>query len=381
MIELWAHAAVHKVETYGRHHRKLTELLDTWENNGYYPEPYMQRLRGVVSEAGAQGSIDGLLDSGTAETPSTALGTADDKRKAPFVMPAFHGDPSAPYYELPAANMLPHIVPNSGTPINPQNVKAMQLASGPASVPLARAVADFLKDADSIYAAAPPEVEEEDEGVSLEMDEMGQTVARDKTTRETVDSGDSYYGWSKAFCERMKQKKKGSGGAGPRSRGRRRSISSQSRSPSPRKRARYSSDESRSRSSRSRSRGRYRRDYPSSRPDDRRRRGRSDSHSPPRHRSRSPPRQGRFRSRDRSRSESYSPPQHIGMDDFQVPPPPPPPQVQGSGPLPFPNPFPNGIPLGPDGMPLPPPRPPNWQGPWPPPPPPLPTSSGQYGLP
>ena len=338
-----AHAAAHKTGAFPRQHRRVTELLDLWQQNAFYPESYIDKLREIVAEAGTQATVDGLLGlDATGAAPSAPGETSE--RKAPYMMPNYHGDPSAPYYELPAATMLPHIRPNTSAPINPQAVKALHFGGSPANAELAQAVEGFLKDAEALYA---PAAADDDEGVSLEMDDIGQPILRDKATNEVL-NGESYYGWSKSFCQRMKGKRGDSRerGGGGRSR-------SSSRSRSPLKRRRYASKDSHSRS-----------------PSRDRRRRRDSSYTPSRSRS-------RFRSRERSRSVSYSPPQQVGMGDFPPPTVPPPPPAQA---MPFQNPFPNGMPpLGPDGMPLPPPRPVGWQGPWPPPPPPLPGAAGPFG--
>ena len=347
LADLCTHAAAHPAQTHARHHRKLAQLLNIWEQSSLCPAPYVQSIRDAVTKAGKTGTTDGLLGASTTDTVSTTPSSADDKKKAvPYVLPAYHGDPSAPYYELPAANLIPHIARNSGRPINTQAVRALPLSSGLAPTSLASAVAAFLADVEHLYEAAPG-LEDEDDGIALELDEMGQPLPKNRMGGGNV-SNETYYGWSRAFCERMKEKKRG-GGAPV---GRRRSPSSASeRSRSPRKRARYSSDDD---SSRSRSHS----------PSRNRLAGRQPSYS----RSRSRPRGGfgiRDHGRDRD-SESYSPPPHLGGETLAAPAP------HGGGGLPFPMPFPNGMPpLGPDGMPLPPPPPPNWQGPWPPPPPPL----------
>ena len=167
--------------------------------------------------------------------------------------------------------------------------------------------------------------------------------------------GDSYYGWSRPFCEKMKARRKGPPqDDGPRGRGRSRSWSSRSRSSShtpsrsrsPRKRQRY----------RSRSRS-------SSRGEQLQRGGLG-----------APPTRQEPKSRSGSPLPSYGsstnpnePPHPDGnrQGPSHAPPPPPPP-FGGMDPriahLPPP-------PFGPNGLPVPPPRPPNWSGPWPPPPP------------
>ena len=257
-------------------------------------------------------------------------------------MPATHGDPSAPYYDLPAANMMPHIIPNSKTPIDPRRMKALQFAQGPADRDLISAVKGYLREADMIYGLP---VDEDDE-FSFRMDELGQSLYVDKLTGD-VTGGESYYGWSKKLCERMK-------GKTPIDRDR--SISP-SRSPSGisrKRRQSMSSDRSRSRSlsrsprprfgrsngSRSRSPHRSRFEF-MQRSSSRSRSRRRDSRSPPLRRDNGRPMDRAPLSSSSSRQEQANP----------------------SG-LPFQFPFAGGFPL------VPPPRPPNWMGPWPPAPPP-----------
>ena len=344
----------------------MSDLLDEWEKQDYYSPLEVEKLRNVATSAGHSNIEDGQAEPLVADGP--IQGEHKAKADAPFMMPATHGDPSAPYYELPASNMMPHIIPNSATPINPHIMKPLQFLAGPADEGLATAVRDFLKDVDQLYGQ---ELVEE-ESLSLDIDELGQTVLKDEIG-ETVVS-EAYYGWSKAFCEKMKIKR--SGKVIPKSRGRSDSFEL---SQSPRKRRRYSS----SGNSQSRSR---------SRPNQRR----QDSYSPPRNRlrsrtqSQSPPSRSNGRLASRSRSRSYSPPGDLTSTRHYPPVQPSRPVGQihsqsqltpSTPPLPFPIPYPQGIPLGPNGMPIPPPPPPNYTGIWPPPPPSIKPNSGPFPVP
>ncbi len=252
-------------------HQKISRLLDLWEECGFYTQHYVQKLRETVTNA-TKGTIDGDTGTGDGQGPAAEAGRSlAATRDAPYVMPASHGDASTPYYDLPAGNMIPHIVPNSTTPINTQLMKPLQFMAGPADESLATVVKDFLKDTDRIFG-----ITHEDEGIVADIDEMGQPLIRDEVTGELT--GDGYYGWSKRFCERMKKRKNKALDKRDRSRGR---SDSRSRSSTPRKRRRYSSSISRSRS-----------------------RGRHDSRSVSR--SLSPPRKGREGHRDREWSSGHS---------------------------------------------------------------------------
>ena len=356
---------------YAKHHKRIQDLLDIWEAQGYYSLLYVQKLRETVVNAariGYSNSEEGTkLSNGTPQESS-----GGEKKDVPFIMPASHGDPATPFYDLPAGNMMPHIMPNSSVPINPQLVKPLQLVAGPANDNLVTAIKDLLNDVDASSLE-----DFQDEG--MDMDELGQPVLRDDITGDIVE-GEGYYGWSRVFCERMKRKgQEGvdawrfvshSGGAErglsplrPRKRGYSDSGSSTSngRSPSRFEQPRISTPRSRSTSRGSNPRLRAfrgRRPYRSLR---------SRSHS-------------RFRSTSTSRSPSYSPPQtlpafeHIPTTASQASGQPPI-QMQEQGPSPppplsLPLQFSQGFPLGPSGIPIPPPPPPNYKGTWPPPPPP-----------
>ncbi|WEW56136.1 hypothetical protein PRK78_001571 [Emydomyces testavorans] len=372
LVELFALTAEFDRQRNPKHHQRLTELLDLWQDNGYYSKEYIDNLREIVANPELR---DALRSQSTAKDVGAVV--AEKKvasKNVPYVMPAVHGDPTAPYYELPAGNLLPHIIPNSPIPIKPQSVKALQFVAGPADETLVKAVRSLLEDVDRIYSTNGVDM---DDAAEIDIDELGQIITRDEATGELID-GDAYYGWSRSFCRKMKQKRDGKYQSRSQSRSESRSRSrSRSRSYSPIKRRRYSESRSTEDGKRSRSRGssgsrRYRRRSPYSR-------------SPSR--SRSPPRRRR---RSRSTSRLYSPPPVSQLPSapprlqqqpaFSGEPSAPPPSAraafnatqQHNQNLPQSSP--------PLGMFAPPPRPPNYHGPWPPPPPPPPIK-GQHGFP
>lgn len=361
LVDLVGYAAAYSFDVHVAQHRKIQDLLDIWDHSGYYHSSYIGKLRETVANA----AKDGYPDTGggyTGTNSSWGNGLEGAKKDAPYIMPPSHGDPSIPYYDLPAGNILPHIIPDSATPINPQLMKPLQFVTGPADESLVIAVTAFLEDVEALDNADFGE-----RTTDIDIDELGQPVLRDKISGELLE-GVGYYGWSTAFCERMKQRGEGadlvtkplmSGGV-------------LDRSLSPRKRRRYSD----SASSRSRSR--------SSSMDSRDGRRRPDGQRPFSH-SRTVSRDGRrYRSlRSHSRSSSYSPPPSLpsAQQAQSSIPFPPPPQTQShaqQGPSPaqpaaFAYSYSQTVPpLGPGGFPIPPPRPANYLGQWPPPPPPPP---------
>ncbi|KAF8253150.1 hypothetical protein K440DRAFT_627374 [Wilcoxina mikolae CBS 423.85] len=266
-----------------KQYAKLERLLEIWEGKEYYPYAFLVELRTTIKDAAAVKEAPG----GAGASGAGDMEVVQTKQKV-LLLPPVHGDPSIPYYDLPAGNLLPLIVPNSTTPINPRLVKPMQFASITPDGKLVNAVQDFLASVNSMFGGME---------TGEEPDAVGGFGGID---------GEGYYGWSRAFCEQMRQKKKaavekdlGRGGSSREERGRGRRLS-------------YSSDyssQSRS-SSRSRSRHTRRRRSRSGSDDSRRRTTRRDSRS----RSRSPP-------RSIEQYRGFAPPKQ----DSAAPPPPPPP--------------------------------------------------------
>lgn len=366
LVDLLGYAAAYRLHIYPSQHRKIQGLLNIWDRSGYYQPSYIGKLRETVANAAKAGYLD------TVENSKGANGNwdgGDTKKDTPYIMPTSHGDPSTPYYDLPAGNMLPHIMPNSTTPINPQLVKPLQFVTGPADENLATAVNEFLRNVESL-----DDVDFGQEDKDMDIDDLGQLVLRDESTGDVIE-GEGYYGWSRAFREKMRQRGQGIGIVSNPAR----RDGSMDRSLSPRKRRRYSDSAS------SRSRGRS--SSMESRDGKRRRNGqRSSSRSKGASREGRQYRSLRSHSRSNSRSSSYSPPPPLATvqqtpSTAVIPPPPQARSQAHQGPSPaqpasFVYPFPQVVPpLGPGGFPIPPPRPPNYQGQWPPPPPPPPPMS------
>lgn len=288
-----------------KHQRKIGILLDIWEEKEYLDKIFIAELREAIERAESARPTAIEAHVSTADSRENRLPRKGEAgTDAPYIMPAAHGDSSTPYYDLPAANMMPHIIPNSSHPINPQLMKPLQFVPGPPESSLVTAVKDFLKDVDRIFDAGKAD----EENNLVDIDELGQPMLKDGTSRESG-GGESYYGWSKAFCEKMKDARRRRGQADGKRQGRSDSRGQDARA---RKRRRYSYSDSDSRSrdwspSYSPSRSRSRRDDGYS---NRRHRSYSRSISRSRRSSRSDDmlrgrRNGTFS--PRSRSRSYSP--------------------------------------------------------------------------
>lgn len=345
---------------------RIESLMQVWEDEGYFSEEFLCKLR--ESQTSGATSVPDEPSSNRA----TSTGHLAYTKEQPYTIPASHGDPSTPYHDLPAGNMMPHIMPNRSVPIRPDDVRALHFVAGPADEALVIAVKEFMTAAEKIDAA--PDVDD-DGGIVEDIDDLGQSLLRDETG--DLIPGRTYYGWSRDFCDKMKSR---CGQKAARAVAEGSYSSSRSRSRGRRERRRYSISPSSTSGSYSRSRSRNRssrnnfkngrQEYPS-----------SDG--------------GQYERRTRSRSRSYSPNATTEFDiqasasnrltmSSQTPRPPayhipggipPPPPIFQPGmefnSLPFPL-----LPLAPGIVPIPPPPPPNYTGPWPPPPPPLPPNTG-----
>lgn len=369
-----------------KHIKKIHDLIGLWEEKGYFAEEVIPTLRAAVEQGP---STNDSVGNGSREL-GPASSTTKVVKEPPFIMPAIHGDPTTPWYDLPAGNWLTALEPNSTRPMNPSMIRPLQLAAGPANKTLVEAVKNLLVDVDKLYATDVSQMNE----ASFDIDQMGEHIEIDEVKGDVI-GGDTYYGWSRAFCEKMKARRKKRDGPDSESQ-RHRGRSSQSpdhsrsRSRSPgrsrsssrvaMKRRRISTSPERRGRNRSRSRGSSKGSY--------KRRSWSRSRSSSGSRSRARPSAEQDPSRGRSPSPRYSPPPaapaHQNGNGTRFPP------FNELGPPPFnQNPYPTPPPMGP--MPtippphpgfggfqplVPPPPPPNYQGQWPPPPPPPPPMGG-----
>ena len=193
--DLLGAASAHSLEVYVKQHKCIADLLDIWERKGYLQSSYIRKLRNTVFNASKAGCADRDDDANVLEEAFS-----EERKDAPYVLPFSHGDPSTPFYDLPAANMMPHIIPNLAKAINPKFVKALQFTAGPADEHLVEAVKDFLKNVDSLDAY---EFGDREDGTDI--DELGQYVLGDEVAGDGL-QGEGYYGWSREFCKKIKNR-------------------------------------------------------------------------------------------------------------------------------------------------------------------------------
>ncbi|KAK6339432.1 hypothetical protein TWF718_008848 [Orbilia javanica] len=358
---------------------RLEDLLSIWSSKGYFSESKISEWKSEIGKS--------FLESTEPQKATPDIKEVRPKEQQ-VLLPALHGDPAAPYHDLPATTMLPLMRPNSPTPINTRSVKPIPMKAGPPPKQLSEAVDMFVKSVDKMWYGGDmrvlPDVDELGVDIIKPLDIQDEDFLDDPEDSRNKEEG--YYGWSRGFAIQMTKRQKGELGkpkSSSRGRARDRSYSrslSRSRSQSRSRSSSQSRSRSRSRSrgghsrsesgSRTRSCGRYqtlsrsrsrsRSHYRSSR---RRRRSYSRSYSRSRSHSRS---HTRRRLNSSGSSQPYSPkleaPAPPKENPQQLPPPPPPPpppsqpmqqphmpQVMNVQPqFPFPQPYQTGMHMPPE---------------------------------
>ncbi|KAI5306420.1 hypothetical protein KEM56_000980 [Ascosphaera pollenicola] len=181
-------------------HSHLHDLLTIWEKCTYFPAPTLSHFRKLVTEPQHASVNANDTDSPSKQPVKNQNQTHQQRiqwRDAPYILPATHGDPALPYHELPAANLLPHIKPNSTAPILPSAVRPLLCAAGPARKELVAAVKNLLGEVDELYADGDAAATKGDKG--RDISELGEIVVRDAFGE--IMGGETYYGWSRGFCK------------------------------------------------------------------------------------------------------------------------------------------------------------------------------------
>uniref|UniRef100_A0A8H7TV82 CID domain-containing protein n=1 Tax=Bionectria ochroleuca TaxID=29856 RepID=A0A8H7TV82_BIOOC len=151
-----------------KHKKKLENLLDLWQEKSYFSASFIAKLR------------DALANGVSPQQPlSQSISNTSVKlsKDTPFILPALHGDPSTPWFDLPASTWLMHMEANSTKPMKPEEIKPLQLKAGPASQKLVAAVQDLLADADYLFSKESQENNDE-------INELGERIILDDVTGE-----------------------------------------------------------------------------------------------------------------------------------------------------------------------------------------------------
>lgn len=207
-----------------KHVEKLHDLVSLWEQRGYLPSPELPaKLREAIA-AGPAAAVSSSVADADDQKGGKAGSAPAPAKEVPFLLPSTHGDPSTAWYDLPAANWLHVLEPNSTRAVDPARIKPLELNPGVADVQLVDAVKSLLADVDRLYASDTGVIGAADESdPSVTIDQMGERVELDEITGKVL-GGTTYYGWSRDFCLKMKARRKqgraGGGGGGSRSRSR-----------------------------------------------------------------------------------------------------------------------------------------------------------------
>ncbi|KAJ4233163.1 hypothetical protein NW759_001944 [Fusarium solani] len=194
-----------------KHKAKLENLIRLWEEKKYFGADIVSKLRDALASGVA---------SQPTETPQISNAPIKLAKDAPYTLPSLHGDPSTPWYDLPATTWLPHLTPNSTKPMIPDLIRPIQLAPGPADKVLVDAVQGLLGEVERMFSR---EQKLNDEP-GVDLNELGERVLLDEITGEII-GGETYYGWSRQFCEKMKERRRKGSRGGNRGRSRSRSSS------------------------------------------------------------------------------------------------------------------------------------------------------------
>ncbi|KAJ4256692.1 hypothetical protein NW762_008788 [Fusarium torreyae] len=176
-----------------KHKKKLADLIQLWDLQQYVNADIISKL-------------EDALENGVAPQPAQEAPASKASLKlvkdAPFTLPSFHGDQSVPWYDLPATTWMPHLTPNSTKPMLPDLIRPIQLAPGPADKVLVNAVQDLLGDVERMFSK---EQKWNDEPTT-DLNDLGERIVLDEITGEVI-GGETYYGWSRQFCEKMKERR------------------------------------------------------------------------------------------------------------------------------------------------------------------------------
>ncbi|OBT95848.2 hypothetical protein VE01_06118 [Pseudogymnoascus verrucosus] len=203
-----------------KHLRKVENLLDIWAEKHYYSANDINKIQQAVEAAQRSNSTTNEpADSDSRAISNIATKSAKD---VPFTMPAMHGDQNLPWYDLPAGNLMQHIIPNSTRPIDPTLVKPMRFVPGQVDEELVASVKAFLEEVETIYD--PVACHDENEPPTWDVDEVGRRIYRDDLG-DVVAGDEGYYGWSTALCEKMKKRMNKTKSDGPSGTERSRALS------------------------------------------------------------------------------------------------------------------------------------------------------------
>jgi hypothetical protein len=183
LIEL---AAAYISQKESQAEKKLRAILNYWATNQLVSADDVKSLRDRTDEALliAQGG-----------TPI---------RKRHYLLPEYHGDRNAPWYDLPASYMLEQMIKHPNRPIDSSRIKIAKLDKKPVTTHVRKLLDNYFENIDLKYVPTGDNPSGETKKYKLWLDPMGQLVKQDKETGDTntVSNG---YGWSMKLCQDMQK--------------------------------------------------------------------------------------------------------------------------------------------------------------------------------
>ncbi|KAJ4988588.1 hypothetical protein SVAN01_05879 [Stagonosporopsis vannaccii] len=125
-------------------------------------------------------------------------------RKRNYLLPDYHGDKTAPWYELPASYMLDQMIREPNRPLDAHRIKVARFEKRPVSTHVRKLLDSYFENVDLKHTPTGDNPTGETEKYTVWLDPMGQLVKRDKATGETTTVFNGY-GWSMKFCQDMQK--------------------------------------------------------------------------------------------------------------------------------------------------------------------------------
>ncbi|KAF3009458.1 hypothetical protein E8E13_001943 [Curvularia kusanoi] len=183
LVELAASCAAEKDS---KAEKKLKAIINYWALNQLVSDEALKVLREQADES--------LLQ---------AQGGAP-VRKRHYLLPEYHGDRTAPWYELPASYMLDQMIRQPNRPLEGHRIRAARFDKKPASAHVRKLLDNYFENIDLKHTPTGDNPTGETTKYSISLDPLGQLVKRDKDTNETVTVANGY-GWSMKFCQDMQK--------------------------------------------------------------------------------------------------------------------------------------------------------------------------------
>jgi hypothetical protein len=164
---------------------RVTDLLEIWRGQGLLDPKAVKSI---------QDAATGLTEINTRTMHEERKAKID---KAAESLPQYHGEHGVKWFDLPAANWLSLLSGNPGSRIDPELLAATHVKH-PDDPKIKNMVLALKREVELMGRAMSKE-----ELIATDVDKIGQIMRRDDATGLFVPV-ETYYGWSKEFCEKVK---------------------------------------------------------------------------------------------------------------------------------------------------------------------------------